>query len=164
LKISSKTKKFLIVGAVALLLIVSGYFLYQYASKKFTTDSSGTNGIVADNSGNSSTPDVNNVSTQGETMKSAAPTIEIISPVKGATLADGNSIKIKTNSTTAKVRIVVSSDKWGTVYENTMDAKSEVVFTYAPEQTVPAGSSGNINVKLMDGTTVLAEQTLWVDF
>jgi hypothetical protein len=163
LKISSKNKKILIVGAVALLLIVSGYFLYQYTSKQFTKDSS-ISGNTTNNPSTSSTTAGNDVPTQDVAVKAAAPSIEISSPAKGATLSDGNSIKIKTNSTTAKVNITVSSDKWGTVYENTMYAKGEVAFTYAPEQTVPAGSSGNINVKLIDGTTIQAEQTLWVNF
>ena len=161
MKISQKNRNILIVGVIVLVLIVSGYFLYQYTSKVFTSSSNGTG---TNDSNTPSTPASDNVTTQDADVKVTSPTIEISSPTKGATLSDGNSIKIKTNSTSAKVKIVVSSDKWGSVYENTADAKSEVDFTYAPEQTVPAGSSGNINVKLMDGTTVLAEQTLWVNF
>lgn len=152
------------VVVVVAVLAVSGYLVYSSGLNSFIKSAQTKISVVA----GGVAANTNTTTTAGSATgnKSVDPTLTLISPVKGATISDGDKITVNTNESDSNYQVLVSvsSDKWGSVYSNIGTGKTLYSFDYSPNQTVPAGSSGSVDVKLLKGGKTLLEQTVWVNF
>lgn len=153
-------KKYLIVAAVVIVILVVFGYLY-YSGNKFSTN--GNNQTESSSNNVISSSSNNNDSEQTEAQNSS-PSIEITSPQQGKTFNAGDFIKIKTNNTTDTIKVVVSSDKWGVVYEASKTSKEVSEFEFQPTRGLSAGTSGSVIVTLEKDGQKIVEKNVWVNF